>query len=141
MRDLDDVLADLAEVRDAIDRLADDDTAGRIALRGRRDRLRAEARMIDAAADPAAATRSLRSELVALEAAWDRLAGQRIDVVKQAGGGSMGGDFGFAADAQRLNRRIDEAGGRDGIEARIRVLRSLLSDLERGEAADPDRRR
>ena len=58
------------------------------------------------------------------------LAHARIDVVKQAGGGSGGGDFGFAADAQRLNRVIDKVHDRAGIEERIKELRSLLAELD-----------
>ena len=46
------------------------------------------------------------------------------------GGGSTGGDFGFAADAVRLNQRIDEAAGRDELERRIRELKARLRQLE-----------
>jgi len=130
MRDIDAVLGDLAALRSELDALGDDDLAMRIDLQAQREGLRAEARDIHDAAHPGAMERRWRSELIELEADWDRLARTRIDVVKQAGGGSAGGDFGFAADAQRLNRAIDEVHGRAGIEDRIKELRSLLAELD-----------
>jgi len=130
MRDIDAVLSDLAVLRSELDALGDEDPATRIELRKRREGLRAEARDIHDAAHPGAMERRWRSELIELEADWDRLAHTRIDVVKQAGGGSAGGDFGFAADAQRLNRAIDKVHGRSRIEGRIKELRSLLADLD-----------
>ena len=78
------------------------------------------------AVHPGGMERRLRGELIELEIAWGRLADTGIDVVKQAGGGSGGGDFAFAADAQRPNRAIDEVHGRAQIEGRIRKPRSLL---------------
>ena len=54
----------------------------------------------------------------------------RIDVVKQAGGGSTGGDFGFATDAFLLNRKIDEAQGRGQLLERVRYLRDLIAEGE-----------
>ena len=130
MRDVDAVLRDLALLRSEIDALGEDDPGGRIELQGRRDALQAEARAIHDAAHPGGMERRWRAELLELETDWDRLADTRIDVVKQAGGGSAGGDFGFAADAQRLNRAIDKVHGRAQIEKRIKELRSLLAELD-----------
>ena len=71
----------------------------------------------------------LRAELERLLATWDRLAGHRIDVVQQAGD-LAAGNFGFTTDAVALNRRIDSAGGRADLEARIRDLRARLAAAE-----------
>ncbi len=130
MRDIDAVLGDLAALRSEIDALGDTDPARGIELRERREGLRAEAGAIHDAAHPGGMERRWRAESIELEAAWDRLAHTRIDVVKQAGGGSAGGDFGFAADAQHLNRVIDEVHGRAQIEDRIKELRSLPAEPE-----------
>ena len=130
MRDIDAVLGDLAALRSEVDALGEEDQVRRIELRERREGLRAEARAIHDAAHPGGMERRWRAELIELEAAWDRLAHTRIDVVKQAGGGSAGGVFAFAADAQYLNRVIDEVHGRAQIEERIKELRSLLAEPE-----------
>jgi len=74
--------------------------------------------------------RQWRAELAELTSEWDRVASERIDVVKQSGGGSQGGDFGFAADAMRINRAIDADRGRAVIESRIKELRNLLERLD-----------
>lgn len=123
MSALDDVLAELAAIRDRLQETVD--AAERAGLLDRREELRRLAR--DAAPH---SRRDLEQELQRLVAAWDRLQQQRIDPVKQAGGGSTGGDFGFAADAVRLNQRIDEAGGRDELERRIREIKARLRQLE-----------
>ena len=54
---------------------------------------------------------------------------QRIDVVKQAGD-LAAGNFGFTSDAMLLNRRIDEAAGREELEQRIRELKARLESFE-----------
>lgn len=130
MRDIDEVMADLLEIRDRLDALDPDDREARARLEARREELRAEAREIEAAADPAGVAARLRRELELLTARWNELADKRIDVVKQAGGGSLGGDFGFATHAQDVNREIDAAGGRAEIEARIAEIRAKLEELE-----------
>jgi hypothetical protein len=120
---LDDILAELAAIRDRLQETVD--AAERAGLLDRREELRRRAR--DTAPVP---RRDLEQELQRLVDAWDRLQRQRIDPIKQAGGGSSGGDFGFAADAVRLNQRIDAAAGREELERRIRELKVKLERLE-----------
>jgi hypothetical protein len=119
--DLDEILAELTQIRDRI--AATSDSEERTRLETRRQELR---RMAREEVPPSRA--ELRAELQRLESAWDRLQKTRIDPVKQAGGGSIGGDFGFAADAVRINQQIDSAAGRADLERRIMELRTLLDD-------------
>ena len=66
----------------------------------------------------------------AVEQQLDDLAASRIDVVRQAGGGGQGGDFGLATDAMKLNWKIDAAADRPALEKRAQELRELLAELE-----------
>jgi hypothetical protein len=119
--DIDEILDELNRIRDRLsEELEGDEYAELIA---RRDQLRRQAREAYPTTKEA-----LGAELGRLVAAWERLQKQRIDPVKQAGGGSAGGDFGFAADAVRLNRHIDAAGGREDLEKRIRELKARLGE-------------
>jgi hypothetical protein len=120
MAEIDRIFEELTHIAERLDApgLTPDE---RISLQERRKELHTEAGDIEG--DDAVA---LMAELERLERRWEELSKQRIDVVKQAGGGSVGGDFGFAADAQRINRSIDESGGRAEIEARIKELRNRL---------------
>jgi len=52
---------------------------------------------------------------------------ERINLVSQAGG-SPAGDMGNVRHAFEINRRIDEATGRAGLEERIRALRTELEE-------------
>lgn len=119
---LDGIIAELASIRDRL--LEAVDAAERAGLIERQEELRAQAR------DAAPVSRlDLEYQLERLTAAWDRLQGQRIDVVKQAGD-LAAGNFGFATDAVRLNQQIDRVGGRDELEQRIRELKAKLAELE-----------
>lgn len=100
-------------------------TAERLRLRERRKELHLAAERL-ATPGPEA----LRAELEELERQWERLRKTRIDVVEQAGDLSAGGNFGFTADAMRINRAIDESGGRAAIEERIRQIKTLLAEEE-----------
>jgi hypothetical protein len=129
MGELDRILEELRFIRDRLD--GDVGSEERDRLEGRRDELRAAAQL----AMPATtvSVQRVRAELAAAEARLDDLLGRRIDVVRQAGG-SLGGDFGFTADAMKINREIDAAQDRKGLETRVRELRSRLRQLE-GEDA------
>lgn len=126
MAELDRILEELRRIRDRLDEQPDPGERER--LEARRDELRKAAQL----AMPGAVVTAdrVRQELRAAEARLEDLHRRRIDVVKQAGGGSMGGDFGFTADAMEINRGIDKANDRAGLEARIRDLRSRLAELE-----------
>lgn len=126
MAELDRILEELRWIRDRLD--GDVEAEERSRLEGRRDELRLAAQLAVPFA-PATADR-VREELRGAEARLDDLLRRRIDVVKQAGGGGMGGDFGFTADAMAINREIDAAQDRQGLEARIRDLRTRLAELE-----------
>lgn len=128
-QELADLGSQLGQLNEELHQLAPDDFTGRIELRERINQVRAEIGEIQAR--PTAGQRgALLAELQRLEAQWDALADDRIDVVKQAGGGSTGGDFGFAADAMRLNREIDANSGRAQLEARILRLKQQLKTLD-----------
>lgn len=125
MAELDRILEELRWIRDRLDTGPVGEERDR--LETRRDELRLAAQL--AMPGPAVSVPQVREELRAAEAQLDELLGRRIDVVRQAGG-SMGGDFGFTADAMKINREIDKAQGRTGLEARVRALRAKLAELE-----------
>ena len=126
MAELDRILQELREIRDRLD--ADPEPAERRRLEDRRDELRRAAQL--AMPGGPVGRERLREELRRAEARLDDLLGRRIDVVKQAGGGAMGGDFGLTADAMKINREIDADHDRAGLEARVRTLRAKLAELE-----------
>ncbi|MDX1690704.1 MAG: hypothetical protein R3290_06755 [Acidimicrobiia bacterium] len=126
MAELDRILEELRWIRDRLDDVTDAEERDR--LETRRDELRVAAQL--AMPGTPASVDQVRRELEAAERRLDDLLKRRIDVVRQAGG-SMGGDFGFTADAMKINREIDKAQDRTGLEARIRALRARLQELER----------
>lgn len=128
-RELADLGSRLALLNEELHHLPSDDFVARIELRDRIREVRVEiARVRDR---PTPENRdALQTELHQLEKQWDTLAADRIDVVRQSGGGSMGGDFGFAADAMRINREIDASTGRAELEARIARLREQLKAVD-----------
>jgi predicted nucleic acid-binding Zn-ribbon protein len=122
MSKLDEILAELASIRGRLEEAVDANV--RLDLQERREELHREARQV------APNSRAeLEHQLDRLDKAWDRLQKQRIDVVKQAGD-LAAGNFGFTADAVRLNQKIDVASGRQELEARIRELKAKLAAME-----------
>ena len=121
-------LRDIATELDILDErlqtLATDDYNARIDLRQERQELLAEASRLRK--ELPIDREALEAELAELQGRADELRKQRVDPVKQAGGGSGGGDFGFAGDAWRLNRHIDAALGLDGIMVRIAQIEQRL---------------
>jgi hypothetical protein len=128
-RELADLGSRLALLNEELYQLPSDDFAARIEVRDRIREVRAEVARVRNRPTPEN-RHALQAELHQLEKQWDALAADRIDVVRQAGGGSMGGDFGFAADAMHINREIDASTGRAELEARIVRLRERLKALD-----------
>ena len=130
MTDVRQRLADIAIELDLLEeRVAntpEDDFNARIDLKDQRRELLAEASRLRR--ELPVDREALQAELAELRDRADELRKQRIDPVKQAGGGSGGGDFGFAGDAWRLNRHIDAASGIDGVLGRISEIESKLGD-------------
>ena len=122
MTSLDEILAELAQIRERLE--ADIDASEYAVLTERREALRRLAR--ESAPETGG---DLRCELDRLVAAWERLQVQRIDVVKQAGD-LAAGNFGFTSDAMAINRNIDAAAGRDALEQRIRDLKAKLEGFD-----------
>jgi hypothetical protein len=121
MSTIDRVLEELASIRDRLEQAVD--ASERVDLLERREELHREAR------EAAPTSRAeLKEQLSRLIKAWDRLQRQRIDVVKQAGD-LAAGNFGFTADAVRLNQQIDVASGRDELERRIREVKAKLAAM------------
>ncbi len=115
------ILEELASIRDRLEQAVD--ASERVDLLERREELHREAR------EAAPTSRAeLKEQLDRLVKAWDRLQKQRIDLVKQAGD-LAAGNFGFTADAVRLNQQIDFASGRDELEGRIRELKAKLAAM------------
>ena len=122
---LDRIFEELVWISERLGQVEDPDEQTR--LEARRNELRIEARLVGQE-EPRSLER-VRDELRAAEARLDDLLHRRIDVVRQAGG-SQGGDFAFTADAMKINREIDAAQDRSGLEARVRLLRAKLRELE-----------
>lgn len=122
MSKLDEILSELASIRNRLEEAVNADV--RLDLLQRREELHNEAREV-----VPTSRAELEGELARLDKAWDRLQRQRIDVVKQAGD-LAAGNFGFTADAVRLNQQIDIASGRDELERQIRELKAKLAQME-----------
>ncbi|MDP8958620.1 MAG: hypothetical protein M3N51_05325 [Actinomycetota bacterium] len=129
MRSLDEVRAELADIQERLIQLPDDAFGERLELKSRQEELRAEAAQLRSRVPET--RKELEEELAALERQLDRLFQEHVDVVGQAGG-SDAGDFGFTADAFHINKQIDQAGGREGLQDRIAEIRRRLEELDDG---------
>jgi hypothetical protein len=67
----------------------------------------------------------LELELEEAKRRWVALQHERIDPIKHSGG-DFGGDIKAGVDVIYMNKKIDAAGGRAELEARIAELRRLL---------------
>ncbi len=117
----------LAEVQDRLIALPDDAFAERWELRILQDELREEARRFAYARDEDKFDDELLAELRALRDRMKEIERQRIDLVGQAGGGSMSGEMGNLGGV-KINRGIDDALGLPKIKARIGVIKGVLMD-------------
>jgi len=125
---LDAVVAEITAMERRVAELASNDYVGRIDAKERLRDLRIEAARLHRQLDRPASVQQARRELADIERRLAEIDDTHIDVVQQAGGGSTGGDFAFAADAQQLNRHIDAAAGRSELEQRARRLRVQIEE-------------
>ncbi len=129
MSDPTDLNRKLAAIQDRLIALPDDAFAQRWELRKEQDELREQAREFACAMDEDKFDDELLSELRALRDQMKVIERQRIDLVGQAGGGSMSGEMGNLG-AVKLNRSIDIAMGLPAIKARIGVIKGVLMNRD-----------
>ena len=122
MSDIDLLWRELNHVREQLASTTDPNAVAD--LTRRRDDLRERARLAALEAQP---TDALKAELASLIERWTGIQRMRIDLVQQSGGGAEHG-IDNARDAMAINRGIDEAQGRDRIEARIAAIRRILEE-------------
>lgn len=121
------VTARLAEVQLRLLDLPDDAFAEKYQLIKEQARLRAEAANFAEAIDSERSNEELLRELGALRSRMQSIEKQRIDLVMQAGGGSLTGEMGNLGGVQ-INKGIDDAFGLPKIKARIGSIKGTLSD-------------
>ena len=121
------VTARLAEVQLWLLDLPDDAFAEKYDLIKEQSRLRSEAANFAEAIDSERSDDELLRELAALRSRMQSIEKQRIDLVMQAGGGSLTGEMGNLGGVQ-INKGIDDAFGLPKIKARIGSIKGTLSD-------------
>jgi hypothetical protein len=128
MSDLSNVTRELAHVEEQLRALPDDAFADKFELLKKQDILRERAAQFAVDADKERSTEVLLSELSGLRSQLAQLDGQKIDLVTQAGGGAVGmsnmGNLGGVS----LNAQMTEATGAGRIQARIGVIKGVLTD-------------
>ena len=122
-----DIVKQLSEVQDRLNALPDDAFAERWELRTLQGELREKARAFAYEQDEDKFDEDLLDELRALRERMKAIERQRIDLVSQAGGGSMSGEMGNLGGV-KLNRSMDEASGLPKIKARIGAIKGVLID-------------
>ncbi len=128
---LDRVLADLADVQDAILDLPPEDVAGHLELRERQEGLRARAREVRGGAADELTALQVRARLAHLEARKEEHLGRRLGHLAAAQTGHGGGiDPGIV---HRMHREMDAAFGLDDLDREIERLRHLLAGIGRGD--------
>ncbi|NNF68178.1 MAG: hypothetical protein HKN01_00270 [Acidimicrobiia bacterium] len=129
METLDLLLAELSEVHRKLLELPDDAFAERHELLLTRDVLRDEMSRHHLDFDESRPSADLLAELEALRARVKEIEKDRIDVVKQHGGGSWGAAAGADGwGAVQLNQAMDEARGLPAIRSRIGRIKGVLID-------------
>jgi hypothetical protein len=121
------VTAQLADVQMRLLDLPDDAFAEKYRLIEEQSRLRAEAAKFAEMIDSERSDDDLLRELGALRSRMQSIEKQRIDLVMQAGGGSLTGEMGNLGGVQ-INKGIDDAFGLPRIKARIGIIKGTLSD-------------
>jgi hypothetical protein len=125
--DVTQVTLELARVQQRLLELPDDAFAERYPLLMERDRLREEAANFAETIDSDRSDEDLLSELAALRSQMRYIEERRIDLVGQAGGGSLSGEMGNLGGVQ-INKGIDDAHGLPAIKARIGIIKGTLTD-------------
>jgi hypothetical protein len=121
------VIARLADVQMRLLDLPDDAFAEKYRLIKERSRLRSEAANFAQMIDSERSDEELLRELDALRSRMQSIEKKRIDLVMQAGGGSLTGEMGNLGGVQ-INKGIDDAFGLPGIKARIGIIKGTLRD-------------
>jgi septal ring factor EnvC (AmiA/AmiB activator) len=124
------VLGQLEALRERRAGLSPSDLEEMFDLREQMNSLEAEASQLRGQLREPSSLDQARADLADVERRLSALGDARIDVVKQAGGGSAGGDFGFATEAHRLNEQIDVATGRADLLRRRRDLQEWIGRNE-----------
>lgn len=128
MRKVDDINRELIEVQDALLALSDDAVDERFRLRQRQAALREEAQALQTDWLAERPTEELIAELEALRARLAEIEADRIDLVKQHGGGGNAGPGADGWGAVQLNQQIESAQGADAIKERIGRIKGILVD-------------
>jgi hypothetical protein len=126
--DLDTVTHALADLQDKLIALPDDAFAERYALEKQQDALRARAARFRADWDAQQPTAELTAELAALRSRIAAIEADRIDLVSQAGGGTLAGPGADGWGAVGINQQIEQAHGAQPIRDRIARIVGILAD-------------
>jgi hypothetical protein len=128
MARLDDLNRRLGEIQDELMTLESDDFTRKNDLHAERDRLRDEAAGFSKNVDLERPSSELIKELKQRQTQLDSIARGYINPAKAADAGFGSGAYHGPADAQTINRSIDEAAGRARVEQRIAQLEGILRD-------------
>lgn len=119
----------LGEIQDELLKLDAEDLAAKNQLHVERDRLRDEAKSHQQDRDAARPSSELIQELKHHYGQLDSISKQYINPAKATDGGFGGaGAYNGPADAQSINRNIDQGTGRAKVELRINHLESILKE-------------
>lgn len=119
----------LGEIQDELLTLGADNFATKNQLHIERDRLRDEAKSFQQDRDVARPSSELIGELKQRYSQLGSISKQYINPAKATDGGFGGtGAYNGPAEAQAINRNIDEGTGRANIERRIAHLESILKE-------------
>jgi hypothetical protein len=122
------LVQELAEVNKQIGALPDNAFAEKYELQKKRDILREQVAEYAVDADKDRSTPELLAELSGLRSQLGQIEGQKIDLVTQAGGGATGTSNMTNLGGVSLNAQIMEAAGAGRLQARIGVIKGVLTD-------------
>jgi hypothetical protein len=128
MDQLSELTRELADLDEQIWALPDDAFAEKHELLKKRDVLRERAAEHAVDADKERSAAELLSELSGLRSQLGQIEGQKIDLVTQAGGGAPGMGNMTNLGGVSLNAQMMEASGAGRIQARIGVIKGVLTD-------------